>query len=341
MSNKITIKDIARLSMTSKTTVSFYLNGKTEKMSEETQKRIQAVIDKTNYQPSVLARSLNAKSMKLIGVIIGDITNSFANQIVKGIDEIAGSLNYQLIVGNSGYQFEQEKQYVKRMLAMGVDGFIVQPTIEFAVIEPKIRQSGKPIVYIDSQSRNTQGLWVKTNNYEAVLNATETMIEAGYTDFILITADPGVLSTRMERTSGFVDALKQCGLKCSTVLVENNTESEEIRAILENQINLKKRTCLFAANCWVLPKVYLALKELRQYIPERIGLLGFDNLEWTELSAPTVTTIVQPSLKEGQQAAKILIDAIEKKYTEAPNQILPCTINLQESTDLNIKKETN
>ncbi|MEG0527449.1 MAG: LacI family DNA-binding transcriptional regulator, partial [Longicatena sp.] len=101
MSSKLTINDIARLSATSKTTVSFYLNGKTDKMSQSTQERIKNVIEKTNYQPNAIARSLNAKSMQLIGVIIGDITNTFANQIVKGIDDVAKEKDYQLIIGNS------------------------------------------------------------------------------------------------------------------------------------------------------------------------------------------------------------------------------------------------
>ena len=126
MKEKITIRDIAERAGTSKTTVSFFLNGKTDKMSEETQARIAQVIKETNYRPSIAARSLNAKETRLIGVIIGDITNTFANQIVKGIDDFARDNRYQLIVGNSNYNFENEKGYVNRMLAMGVDGFIIR-----------------------------------------------------------------------------------------------------------------------------------------------------------------------------------------------------------------------
>lgn len=59
MSEKFTIKDIAELAQTSKTTVSFYLNGKYEKMSKETRERIERVIRETDYKPSVVARSLN------------------------------------------------------------------------------------------------------------------------------------------------------------------------------------------------------------------------------------------------------------------------------------------
>lgn len=135
---KITIKDIAEMAGTSKTTVSFYLNGKTEKMSEETKAKIAKVIEKTNYRPSIVARSLNSKNSKLIGVLIGDITNTFSNQIVKGIESAASKDGYQIIVGNSDYNHKREENYVERMLSMGVGGFIIQPTAQFRKLSKKI-----------------------------------------------------------------------------------------------------------------------------------------------------------------------------------------------------------
>ena len=177
MSDKVTIKDIARLSNTSKTTVSFYLNGKLEKMSKQTQDKIKQVIEETGYQPSVLARSLNSKKSYLLGVIVQDITNNFANQIVKGINEIAHQRGYQLILASCGYDEEQEEQAVKRMIQLGVDGFIVQPTTKFEKIESLIMTLNKPLVSVDSQSQNPHGYWVKTNNCEAVSEAIHKMME--------------------------------------------------------------------------------------------------------------------------------------------------------------------
>lgn len=330
MSDKLTIKDIAKLSGTSKTTVSFYLNGKFDKMSQSTQAKIRDVIEKTNYQPNAIARSLNAKSMQLIGVIIGDITNSFANQIVKGIDKVAKEKNYQLIIGNSNYDFKTERQYMERMMAMGVDGFIVQPTLEFELVEKKLQSKSKPVVFIDSQSRNTEGLWVKTNNYDAVYETTETLIKKGYKNYMMITADPSVLTTRMERATGFTDILQSSGFQCKTLIVNSTTESTEIKKYIENNIG-EEKTCIFVPNCWVLPKVFVALKDYRHLMPERIGLLGFDNLEWTELSFPTISTIVQPAYDEGATAVRILIDRIEGINQEEPNQVLKCHTNYFES----------
>lgn len=330
--SKITINEIAKLANTSKTTVSFYLNDKFDRMSDETKERIAKVIEETNYRPSVAARSLNSMSMKLIGVIIGDITNTFANQIVKGIDEVAKEKNYQLIVGNSNYNFEQEASYVDRMLAMGVDGFIVQPTSNFSVLIDKIESENKKLVFIDSQVPMTDNAWVKTNNYEAVLNTTTHLMDYGYDDYIMLTADPTVLSTRQERSRGFADALDLNNKPYQMHVVENDVTPEEIKEIIEESINPDKRTLVFAVNCWLLPLVYVGMKDLEKALPGKLGLYGFDNTEWSVLSSPTVTTIIQPSLDEGRQSARILIDAIENTNLEPPQQILQCTVSYMEST---------
>ena len=150
MSKKITITDIAQLSQTSKTTVSFYLNHKFEKMSDETRKRIEKVIKQTGYKPSALARSMNSKRTNLIGVLIGDITNTFANQIVKGIETVTKEKNYQVIIGNSNYDSKNEDHYIENMLSLGVDGFIIQPTSNFRKYSRIIKEKEKHMVFFDN-----------------------------------------------------------------------------------------------------------------------------------------------------------------------------------------------
>lgn len=332
MGEKITIKEIARRAQTSKTTVSFYLNGKMDKMSEATRKRIEAIIRETNYHPNFAARTLNAKKTHLIGVIIGDITNAFANQIVKGIDDVARKEHYQLIVGSSGYDVDREAYYVERMLAMGVDGFIIQPSMRFEALSEQMDRQGKDVVFIDSQISLNKGKWVKTNSYEAIREACAVLLKQQYDEFLMITADPSVLSTRAERVQGFADALAEQGRQCETMIVSGDIGEEEMADQINHRLRFGVKTLIFVANCFLLPRVYQAMKEYRNLIPQTIGLLGIDNTEWCSLASPSVTTIVQPAYEEGTQAAKILIDALEERNQEPPNQILTCSVNWKDST---------
>ncbi|MGT2711447.1 LacI family DNA-binding transcriptional regulator [Streptococcus oriscaviae] len=332
MSGKFTIKDIAELAQTSKTTVSFYLNGKYEKMSKETRERIERVIRETDYKPSLVARSLNSKNTKLIGVLIGDITNTFSNQIVKGIEEAAHKNGYQVIIGNSNYDQESEDKYIESMLMLGVDGFIIQPTSHFRKYSRIIEEKKKQMIFFDSQLYEHRTSWIKTNNYDAVYDATQLCIEKGYQKFILITADISRLSTRIERATGFIDALSDCKKDyLDLTIADEHTDVEEIKQFLAKEIQPQEKTLVFVPNCWALPLVFNAMKELNFPFPQ-VGLLGFDNTEWTNFSSPTVSTIVQPAFEEGLQATKMLIDQIEGRHQEERQQVLDCTVHWKEST---------
>lgn len=331
MKKNVTINDVAKLANVSKATVSFYINKKFEKMSDETRKRIEKVIKETGYNPSLVARSLSNMKTKVLGVIIGDITNSFANQIVKGIMDYTKEEGYQIIVASSNYEFEEEKRHVQNMLAMGVDGFIVQPTINFEEWF-KSEKKETPIVYFDSPSRDTKGMWVKTNNYEAVYEACERLVDSGYEDFVIVTADPHVLATRLERNTGFTDCLKLKGKKYSLVLADEKTTPEILEKELQQYIHQSQNLCIFACNNWLLTKVYEVVKNHKDKVPQQLGLLGFDSLEWSEVATPTVTTIVQPAYDEGHTAASIMIDKLEERGNQPPQQILKCWINWCSST---------
>ena len=196
MKNKITITDIANISQVSKATVSYYINGRLDKMSDKTAKKIKEAIEKTNFKPSYAARSLNSKNSQLIGIIIGNITNPFSNQFVKGIEDYANTKDYLTIVASSEFKPDRERTYIESMLSMGVDGFLIQPTIESSSYF-KQKETNKPIVYFDSPSTLNNERYVKTNNYEAVYDATKILINKGYQHFILISSNPYVLQTRI------------------------------------------------------------------------------------------------------------------------------------------------
>lgn len=337
MDEKVTIKDIAQMAKTSKTTVSFYLNGKYDKMSEKTREKIEKVIKDTNYKPSIAARGLNSKNTKLIGVLIGDITNSFSNQIVKGIEESASKKDYQVIIGNSNYLQDREDYYIENMERLGVDGFIIQPTAQFRKYIKTDEKVNKPMVFFDSRLYDYRSSWVKTNNYDATYDAILSCIKKGYQRFLLIGADPSLLSTRIERVTGFVDALLEHNYTYDNLILNNDEHDfNRIKQFLNrNLLDFKENTLIFVPNCWALPIVFTAMKEYKHLMPS-LGLIGFDNTEWTNFASPTITTIVQPAFQEGQEASEILINKIEEKQTGEQHSVLDCVINWNDSTDLKV-----
>ena len=164
---KLTINEIAEMVGVSKTTISFYLNGKTNKMSDETQKKIQQVIEETGYTPSAATRTVKA-SDDCIGVILGDVSKPFAAKALKGIEEEAHEAGYQVIVGSNEMSFAKEKEYVEHMLKMGVSGFIIQATYRFGILAMELEKKNKKVVYLDIPPYDSQGVRVLGDNYQCV-----------------------------------------------------------------------------------------------------------------------------------------------------------------------------
>ena len=300
---KLTIKDIALKANTSKTTVSFYLNEKFDKMSYDTRKRIEKVIEETNYTPNIMAQSLKSKKSRLIGVIVADITNPFSNNIVKGID-------------------------------MGVDGFIVQPTMQFDKLVAAIEKAGKKIVCVDRVSPKFKGKYVKTNNYDITFKAITQLYNRGYEEFIFISEDLDTSITRIERKNGFIDAIQSIGANSNIIKVESQTSYIELSKELMKYINISKKVAIFAAHDKILQKVFRASKYIGWDIPNQVGIIGFDNWNWTIYASPSVTTIDQPTYQEGKHATKLLIDMIENRDSVLDSAVFDCNIAWKESTNL-------
>lgn len=325
---KYTIADIAREAGVSKTTVSFYLNGKLGKMSQDTQARIAEVVERLQYRPSLTARMLGADRSHLIGVVIGDITNGFSNQLVKGIDHVCRKNGYQIIVGSSDYEGTEEEQHIGRLLDMNVDGLIVQPTVHFSGAEVL---GGPPAVFVDS--RPAEGCaWVRTNNYEATRSAVSACVERGYDRVLMFTAEPERMIPRIERMNGCLDALAGKDIDCRIKVIGADTPDEDILGVVQRQLRPDGRLLVFVTSCWLLGKIFLALAPLRGEMPARLGLLGFDSTEWCDLSVPTVSTIVQPTFEAGVTAAELLLAGIEGEDAVAADVVLPCETFWRAST---------
>lgn len=331
---RVTINEIAQLAGTSKTTVSFYLNGHTDRMSAETHDRIQKAIEDTGYKPSPLARSMNAKRTYLLGIVVGDIANAFSNQIVKGIDSVASKEGYRLLISSSNFDRDDERAYIERLLAVGVDGFIVQPTARFREVAKAISEADKHLVFFDSKYYDYTSNWVKTDNYEATYEAIEACLAKGYERVLMVAAQPQLLSSRVERFSGCVDALETHEVPREEYTIpDSGVVVEDLTAWLHSQLDgIDTPTLVFAPNCWALPDVYVAMRDFYPNMPERIGLLGFDNTDWVSVASPSVSTVVQPAYSEGQQAAHILIDLINGTGQVNPHQVLPCDMHWGSST---------
>ena len=218
------------------------------------------------------------------------------------------------------------------MLSIGADGMLIQPTNQFRAIERRIAKVGKPVVYFDCDLITLNTSWIKSNLYDGVYSAASYCVERGYENFLIIGGEPKG-RTRIERESGFTDALEASSKPYERLTIEQSTLSiPEITQWLNNHILPSKKTLVFVPNQWALKSVYSALHAYEKVIPEQVGLLGFNNTDWTDLPAKSISTIVEPVYEEGYAACKMLLKRIKDLSLEPEHKLLTCKLNWLKST---------
>ncbi len=331
--NSITIAEIAKKAGVSRTTVSFYLNEKFEKMSGKTRERIKEVIEETDFVPNALARSLNNKQSHLIGLMVqGQNGEHKENTLfVQGVQDVLQSLGYQVLISTANADLEEERKTVERMLALNVDGVIVNPSDSFDLLW-KSMKTKIPLVAYNPAHTSRYPVWIRSNDYEAAYLALETAAKSGYRRFILVTEEKNRHSAIAQRMLAFDHLTEYRHLRQEIIYVSEPEQSPDLEFELISQIQIDTPTCFFVTTPELLSSVYLILRRYQELMPAQLGLIGFDSQEWSRMVSPSVTTIVQPAYEEGAAAARLIIDRLLEKNEELPNQIFECELIQGETT---------
>ena len=117
------IKDVAREAGVSIATVSRVLND-IDVVNEDTKKKVLDAIKKLGYRPNIVARSLKTQKTKTIGILVPDISSGFYPEIVRGAEDVANIYDYNVILCNSDFDSDKEKDYLRVLKEKMVDGVI-------------------------------------------------------------------------------------------------------------------------------------------------------------------------------------------------------------------------
>lgn len=311
---RITIDDIARMAGVSKATVSRVLNNKPEGVGEETRNRVQRLIDELEYKPNLLARGIVTSKTKTIGVILPDITNPFFPALIKSVENRASENGYTVIFGNTDFSQEKEQNYISTFVAKRVDGVLLTSTVTSpGMIHERLKKYNVPCVLLDRVLQHMEydaGVFV--DNEYALFTSCEYLIGHG-NQKILLLSGPKDISTSYERIQGYQAALAQYGIAFDRRLLYygDYTMESGYNAILETVRAGIEFTSVLASNDSMAIGAMKALKELGRSIPDEIELIGFDNIPFSEMTDPPLSTVQQPTYEMGQVAVDLLLKLID------------------------------
>ncbi|ASK63853.1 LacI family transcriptional regulator [Virgibacillus phasianinus] len=329
---KITMADVAKEAGVSKSTVSQFLSKRYEYMSGETRKKIEKAIEKLNYHPNYLARSLKQKRTSMIGVIVANIMHRFSTEISRVIEDFFNQHDMHAIICNADNDPGKERKYIEMLRAKQVDGLIIFPTGQNIDLYTNMVEGGYPVVFMDRKVPGVAAPTIISNNLDAVYSAIEHFIENGHQQ-IAIASQPLTISTRTDRYEGYKKALEAYGLVINPSLMIN-AEIKTVRKELERLFTSgSPPTALLAANDLVFIEVLEFAKENNLQVGEDFALAVFDNIPFAHLVNPPVTTVAQSSRGMGEKAAEILLKQINKEKVDTNEIVFPCELLIRESSE--------
>lgn len=312
---KATIHDIAEKLKVTASTVSRALNNN-PRISDATKKKVLKAAKDLNYQPNNIASALRSGRSRLIGVVVPTANRNFFSSVIRGIEEIANSLNYKVVISQSYDDFEKEKQTIEALLNVQVDGIIasVGKTTENVDHFKKIITKGIPLVLFDRVTNELDVSQVVIDDYYGAFQATEHLINEGCKRIIHFTSSQNI-NIYKDRKRGYEDALLKHGIQIDPELILfSNMQLEDGRRIIQETLEKKIRfDAIFSSSDYSVMGAMQVLKENGFKIPQDVKLVGFGNEPFTSFTEPTLTTVDQKSIPMGKITAETFFEILNQK----------------------------
>ncbi|CAE6964655.1 HTH-type transcriptional regulator KdgR [Paraburkholderia nemoris] len=204
---RATITDVAREAGTGKTSISRYLNGEMSVLSPELRARIEAAIERLNYQPNQMARGLKRGRNRLIGMLLADLTNPYSVEVLQGVEAACHALGLMPLICHAANEVEMERRYLQLLTTYRVEGVIVNA---LGVREETLRPvggGGIPAVLVD---RSVDGLvadMVGLDNRAAAELGTRHLLDNGFDDIWFVVQPFEQVSSRQLREAAFREVM--------------------------------------------------------------------------------------------------------------------------------------
>lgn len=311
MQKAIGIADVAREAGCSINTVSRALNNM-QGVSAVTRARVLAVAERLHYSPSRVARSLLSKAARTLGLVVTDCTNPLYAHIIRAVDDVAFAHDFNVILCNSGRDYEREQQSIRMLLENRVSGMLIAPVQVDSLHIADLTRRQLPFILIGSRSEDPEVYYVTSDNFGGGYKATSLLLDLGHRRIGHLTARHHA-SNAEDRLAGYRSALEERGAPFDESLVapcERNVEGGHSgTATLLGQP--MRPTAIFAYNDLQAIGAIRAARELGLRVPDDLAVVGYDDIDLAAFSEVPLTTMSQPAYELGRVAASKLFGLME------------------------------
>lgn len=329
----ITIYDIAKEAQVSVATVSRVLNN-TAPVKESTREIIMAVIEKHQFQPNALARSLLKKETGTIAMILPDITNPFFPEVFWGAENVAREKRYTFFLCDTAGNHSRESEYLSILREKRVDGIIfLGGRINLTQCPPELSQEvvelakHVPIVLVNGNLPRSGLHRIYTDEEEGAALATQHLLDLGHRRIAFL-GGMEETSTTQVKLKAVRMKLKAHGLtlpKDWTLFHDFSIEGG--RTLMDRMLEQEERpTAVLCVNDFTAIGALKSAVEHGLRIPEDLSIVGFDNSPLSRAVIPELTTVSQNTNRLGELSVEMLHELISggnpRKRTVLPPQLV-------------------
>lgn len=328
----ITIRDVSQLAGVSPATVSKVLNNSPE-IAIQTRERVLAAVQKLDFRPNSIARSLRVRRTLTLGLITDDVEGLFTTSMMRGVAEAASARGFSVFLCNSYGQAAQEQKHLEVLLDKQVDGVILLSGY-------RVRERGAPalpinipVLYLYQYTHDIAAPCVIPDDKGGAFLGTEHLLGLGYRRIGFINGPPRYEAT-YHRLDGYREALAKAGIAFDPALVRAGTWHEEsgYQLALELLALPERPDAFFCTSDSIAVGARDALRDHGLRIPEDIALLGFDDRPFAVHMRPPLTTVALPLYEMGKLAGDLLVTAILDNPVEPKVHRVPCQLIVRRST---------
>ena len=329
--SNITLKQLSSILGVSISTISKALNDSHE-ISDATKKRIVKSAKLHNYQPNKIAVGLKSGKTNTIAVVIPSVQNSFFARALYGIESMISNTNYNIIVCLTKESHSKEVETFNMLSNGVVDGFIVAVSEETQNLQNydhfhNVIENGKSVVMFDRVIESVNCGKVTTNDFTALSEATQKLIESERKQIILLSTIQG-LNVGKQRAQGYVKAMEAAGL--APVLLESTDKLAG--AVMADYLKSNPVDAIMALDTDASLSALKAVKSSGKKIPQDIAVIGYVSERMAHNLTPELTTINQHSYTIGNSAATMMVESLRTKSSEVKQLVISSTLSVRDSS---------
>lgn len=307
----VSIRDVAREAGVSVGTVSNVLN-KPDEVSADSIARVQTAIEKLGYVRNDAARRLRAGVSSTVGFIVLDGRNPFINEVVRGAEDEASRHGIAILVGNTDEDPAREEMYLDLFAEQQVRGVLISPYGDITRRLQRLREREVPVVLVDRMNPEGRFSAVATDSVAGGRMAVEHLLAQGRRRLAFV-GGPFDMRQVRDRLDGARWAVDESGTGATLEVITTSALSVEEgvaagRRLMERP-PAQRPDAVFAGNDLVALGLLQSLAEGGSLlVPDRIALIGFDDISFAAAAAVPISSMRQPARAIGQTALRILLE---------------------------------